>query len=336
MPHFHSGHYGENQVRTKRNAALAAFRMVAEAFHFVISNLLARIKNASFLFQREAGATTGPTGKKERVILSIPGRKIGKRPSIWPRSARRKTAKARLPAFLPEAAQTPAEEHSPLAVALGEARRQAESARENALKIHRTIIDEMLPNINNISDLIYKSIDQGKFTNGAVLDLNIGRIIFKDSGLVYVGTIAGDSAEGHGILKRGQKEIYCGQISRNRRNGFGIDTEGITSKYQGNFLHDTRSGYGKLETMFCVYVGEFDNGSATGFGVVERKDLASGWERYEGECREAEPHGYGVCYYRDGQRYYGEFKHGQPYGYGIRELSIHQFDKTRAAAAGAR
>ena len=85
----------------------------------------------------------------------------------------------------------------------------------------------------------------------------------------------------------------------NERNGLGVEVYEDSNFYVGNFLDNKRSGQGKM--LWAVK-------------SKESKDL--GFQYYNGEWKDGEPHGYGY-HFTEHSIYVGHFKNGTKNGKGV-------------------
>lgn len=153
----------------------------------------------------------------------------------------------------------------------------------------------------------------------------------------YKGQIgSGGTRDGLGIYRWYNGDYYFGGYSGGSRHGYGVlvlrDGQEFTGYrgaviYAGNWNNDTRSGTGTFYDKFgnLLYTGNFANGRPTGaypstgnyssykFEVFE----GSGCDRYVGETRNEQRHGFGAYVWRNGNVWFGDWNNGARNGNGI-------------------
>jgi len=100
-------------------------------------------------------------------------------------------------------------------------------------------------------------------------------------------------------------------------------------KYEGECKEgDVRHGFGKLTTQEYTYIGDWEEGKASGYGVQEwvlqvenGTALRDRWKSYEGSVHDGKIHGFGKASWFNGSEYVGGFEFNLSHGYGVQAWS---------------
>ena len=176
-----------------------------------------------------------------------------------------------------------------------------------------------------------------QYSGGWVNDTmtGVGTLDLAD-GTRYTGGFSSNAYHGQGVLVYPSGEMYEGEWDTHVRHGVGtlslpcgswyagqwvggvMEGEGEASlidgsRYSGLFLGGEFHGEGTLvgPDSAWVYVGAFEYGARTGYGV-----LTAGERVYSGEWAAGAPEGEGNLVFDDGRRYVGQWVKGRPHGAG--------------------
>jgi hypothetical protein len=139
------------------------------------------------------------------------------------------------------------------------------------------------------------------FTNGAPTTL-------------YVGTLKGGLADGHGITKASDGFAWEGDWQKGSLVSKEITiTEPNGTKYVGEHRAGVKDGSGTLTFKNGnTYKGQFKNGTQEGVG----EEILGGGQKYVGEYRAGRFHGKGTLFSGDGGKIVGNWKGSQLEGIG--------------------
>ena len=114
---------------------------------------------------------------------------------------------------------------------------------------------------------------------------------------------------------------YKGEWKKGAMHGKGILKEAWGDIFVGNFIENKANGFGRTDVLMNgeytgYYEGEFKNDLPHGKGVLEE----FGRLIYEGEFAEGYPNGKGSMEWYDGTKYIGDFKEFESHGTGTMEF----------------
>ncbi len=117
------------------------------------------------------------------------------------------------------------------------------------------------------------------------------------SGNVYTGTWVNSKMHGKGTFTWGNGDVYTGDWVEDKRQGQGTFTWKQTgNSYTGGWAASKMHGKGTITFDNGKYVGDFQHGVRTGYGIYYWHSGA----RHEGQWENNQRHGNGVYYNADG------------------------------------
>ena len=115
-------------------------------------------------------------------------------------------------------------------------------------------------------------------------------------------------------MKRLQQHYQKGAaLQAATRHGVAASFWGAPGTYTGGYRNGRREGFGFWDSDGHRYEGEFKNHQQHGHGVC----LSNNNSGYEGEHKHGKMHGRGVYCWMNGDRYEGDFQDDKPNGQGI-------------------
>lgn len=141
-------------------------------------------------------------------------------------------------------------------------------------------------------------------------------IMVLSGGKRYVGQFANGEMSGQGALYHSDGSRYIGEFMYGMPHGKGMFIDASGNKQQGIWYRGKLSTETFAETASptteqtgCI-AGDCENGSGT--------YVFQGGAIYNGEFRQGEIHGRGICYYPDGSQYRGNWTRRYPDGQGVK------------------
>jgi len=150
---------------------------------------------------------------------------------------------------------------------------------------------------------------------------------------IQSGCLSGDCKNGSGVFAYPDGSKYEGRFKNNKFDGNGTFYFANSDKYVGEFKENFPHGAGaRYHPDGTVENGEWREGEFIGSSLIESGQVGciqgdctdgkgtyifkEGSAKYVGDFKNAQPHGFGICTYANGDRYRGEWADGAFMGKG--------------------
>lgn len=180
---------------------------------------------------------------------------------------------------------------------------------------------------------VYEWPDGSTYKGEVLSSLRSGFGVFTQKNVTYEGEWLNGLRHGQGKLLHASGTVYQGSFFRGNKHGHGRITYPNGNFYEGGWENNAKSGLGTMfwRTSLEKYAGFWENNLQNGLGthlwLEERGETRFLRNRYQGNYKDGQRHGYGVFYYADGSKYEGEWRNNRKHGFArlINELGDERF-----------